>query len=114
MRENLLGWQWSLYEKGHTTRGNLLLHLFTAPLFVVGTALLLSGVAVPRLAVIGGALMALALVAQGRGHNGEGERPVPFQGPMDFVSRFFAEQFVTFPRFVLSGGWAKAWKAAGR
>jgi hypothetical protein len=23
----------------------------------------------------------------------------------DFVTRFFVEQWVTFPRFVLSGGW---------
>lgn len=114
MRPDLVGWQWSLYPKGHTTRRNLLLHLVTAPLFVTGTLLLIAGLVEPRLAMIGGALMALALVAQGRGHGGEGERPVPFEGPFDFVSRFFVEQFVTFPRFVLSGGFARAWREAGR
>jgi hypothetical protein len=31
---------------------------------------------------------------------------------MDFVSRFFCEQFVNFPRYVLSGGWAKAFRQA--
>ena len=25
----------------------------------------------------------------------------------DFVSRFVAEQWITFPRFVFSGGWAR-------
>jgi hypothetical protein len=28
------------------------------------------------------------------------------------VTRIFAEQFITFPRFVLSGGWSRAYRAA--
>jgi hypothetical protein len=49
--------------------------------------------------------MVAALVAQGRGHRLEREAPEPFKGAGDFVSRFIAEQWVTFPRFVLSGAW---------
>ena len=30
------------------------------------------------------------------------------------VSRFFAEQWITFPRFVLSGGWQTNYRAASR
>jgi hypothetical protein len=41
---------------------------------------------------------------QGRGHRREREAPAPFAGPGDFLARFLAEQWVTFPRFVLSGG----------
>ena len=38
--------------------------------------------------------------------------PIPFRGPIDVGSRIFVEQWVTFPRFVLSGGLAQAWRAA--
>jgi hypothetical protein len=37
-------------------------------------------------------------------------KPVPFRGPLDVLVRIFAEQFVTFPRFVLTGGLARAWR----
>jgi hypothetical protein len=40
-------------------------------------------------------------------------RPVPFAGPVDVVSRIFAEQLITFPRFVLSGQFARAWRESG-
>jgi len=51
---------------------------------------------------------------QGRGHRGESAAPVPFTGPGDFVSRFLVEQLVSFPRFVLTGGWLRAWRRADR
>ena len=56
-------------------------------------------------AVVAVGAMALALVLQGRGHRREAEPPTPFAGAADFASRFVVEQWVTFPRFVLSGGW---------
>ena len=58
--------------------------------------------------------MLITLAAQGRGHSVEAERPVAFRGPFDFVARFFVEQWVTFPRFVLSGGFARSWRSEGR
>jgi len=64
-------------------------------------------------AALGTACTVVALVAQGRGHRFEPETPTPFDGPVDFVSRLFAEQWVTFPRFVLSGGGSRNLKDAG-
>ncbi len=114
MRKDLLGWQWARYAPGHRDRMSLLLHIVTVPLFWVGTTMvlwaILSGSA--GAAVSGLALSLAALLAQGQGHGREAERPVAFDGPFDFVSRFFVEQFITFPRFVLSGGWLKAWRDA--
>lgn len=107
LRPRLLEWQWSDYPAKHRHRANLLLHIVSVPLFQIGTVLLVyavirgSGAA----AALAAACMAAALVAQGRGHRLERERPTPFDGPADFVSRFVVEQWVTFPRFVLSGGW---------
>ena len=31
----------------------------------------------------------------------------------DWAARLFVEQWVTFPRYVLSGGFARAWREAG-
>ena len=84
-----------------------MLHAATAPLFVAGTCTL----AVHPLA--GGGLMLAALVAQGRGHRLETTAPAPFDGALDVVKRFFVEQWITFPRFVLSGGFARDWRSRG-
>ena len=65
------------------------------------------GVVTGRVGAVGLAAlgMVVSVVAQGRGHRRERERTTPFMGFGDFVTRFFVEQWVTFPRFVLSGGW---------
>ena len=111
---SLAAWQWELYPQGHTTRRNLLLHILTVPIFGLGAAGAIVS-AVERSA-IGGAIAAACLlgplVAQGRGHKSEPVRPVPFSSPWNFVSRFVVEQLFTFPRYVLSGGFARAWRAA--
>ena len=44
---------------------------------------------------------------QGRGHKLEPMPPAPFTGPWNFIGRLIFEQWITFPRFVLSGGWAR-------
>jgi len=113
----LLQWQLANYQNAHQDRKNLALHALTAPLFVVGSALALSAPFSPSPLVVlaaGSAAMLGTLVAQGRGHRAEGTRPASFRGPLDFVTRFVAEQWITFPRFVLSGGFARAWRAARR
>jgi hypothetical protein len=110
--QRLLAWQWAIYERGHHDRGNLIVHAFTAPLFIAGC---LAVVATPLWGwsgVWGAAAMLIALVLQGRGHRNEVTPPAPFEGPLDFVARFFAEQWVTFPRFVLSGAFARAYQAS--
>jgi hypothetical protein len=108
----LLRWQWSLYPGAHRDRRNLVVHLATAPLFLGGTcALLASPIAGPLAAVAGVAAMLVTVVAQGRGHKLEVTAPAPFRGPADVAARLFVEQWITFPRFVLSGQFGRAWVA---
>jgi len=114
MREHLLRWQWDIYSPAHRDRRNLTIHVVTAPLFQLGViGLVLSPViggvwAIPSLAA-----MVAALGAQGHGHKLEREAPVPFLGPTDLLARFFAGQWGTFPRYVFSGGFARAWRESG-
>jgi hypothetical protein len=56
--------------------------------------------------------MVVAMVIQGRGHKLEKNPPIAFDGPLDVAGRIFIEQLFNFPRFVLSGGFGRAWKAA--
>jgi hypothetical protein len=112
-REGLLAWQLALYPQGHADRRNLAIHAATVPLFLAGgVALAASTVLSPWLALAGVLAMVTAVAAQGRGHARETTRPVAFRGPADVLVRIFVEQWVTFPRFVLSGGFAAAWRAA--
>ncbi len=115
VRPRVLEWQWSDYPAKHRNRANLLLHIVAVPLFQIGTLILVSAVLTMSGAAATVALvcMVVALVLQGRGHRLERETPTPFDGPADFVSRFVAEQWVTFPRFVLSGAWYRNLTGAG-
>lgn len=107
IRPRLLQWQWSDYSAKHRDRTNLVLHIVAVPLFEIATIALIAGLATGsgRVAWLALAGMVAAVVIEGRGHRREREAPAPFAGPIDFVSRFVAEQWITFPRFVLSGGW---------
>ena len=109
MREHLLQWQWSDYAAKHRNRTNLLLHILAVPLFQFGTLGLLFAVINLSLvlAIVSAGAMLISLVLQARGHKFESEAPAPFEGKGDFPSRFLAEQWITFPRFVLSGGWLR-------
>ena len=110
-RLGLLAWQWSIYPAGHRAHVNLALHFATAPLFLLGTlAVVLSPLWTWRLAATGVFAMLVAVVAQRRGHQAEASPPRPFRGLGDFLARFFVEQWVTFPRYVLSGRFAHAWR----
>ena len=97
---------------GHADRTNLLVHVLTVPFFLAGTvAVLASPVLGPVWPASGLAGMVVAIDLQGRGHKRERVAPAPFRGPLDVVARLFVEQWVTFPRFVLSGGFAHAWRS---
>lgn len=114
MRSNLLSWQWQSYAVAHRDRRNLVLHLMTTPLFIAGTAAVVASPLIGGWTALAGlGAMLATLVIQGRGHRREASPPSPFTGPGDLVTRFFAEQLVNFPRFVLSGSWLRAWRAAG-
>jgi hypothetical protein len=103
----LLKWQWEGYPKYHQSRANLLIHIFAVPLFLVGTIALVTAITQLSLLLFLVAIgcIAVAIALQGRGHRLEAVPPEPFSGPLNFVSRLFFEQWITFPRFVLSGGW---------
>ena len=110
----LLAWQWEGYARYHQSRANLWLHIVVVPLFLAGNVALVVGVA--RLdwieGVVGAACSFVSITLQGRGHRGEPVPPVPFSGPGNAVARIFLEQWITFPRFVLAGGWRRALAAA--
>lgn len=107
IRRDLLSWQYAGYGSKHRSRVNLWLHIATVPLFWGGIASFVAsalGGGAPWLS-LGVAGVLAAFVAQAIGHKQEPEAPEPFLGAGDFFSRFIVEQLVTFPRFVLAGGW---------
>jgi hypothetical protein len=110
----LLSWQWQGYPRYHRSRINLLLHLIVVPLFLLGNVILL--VAIVQRSWVVAALAVGAMVSsvavQGAGHRREPVPPELFKSPLDAVSRLMCEQWVTFPRFVASGGWLQAWRSA--
>jgi hypothetical protein len=105
----LLAWQWQGYARYHQSRANLVMHIVLVPLFIAGNVALVAGV-VRRSwieAAAGAALMGLSIALQGRGHRGEATPPEPFTGAANAIARIFLEQWITFPRFVLTGGWLR-------
>jgi len=52
------------------------------------------------------------MALQGRGRRGAPVPAVSFSSPAHALSRIFLDQWVTFPRFVLGGGWLRALRNA--
>ena len=106
----LLARQWQGYARYHQSRANLLLHLVAVPIFLIANVLLVVALLTGAWMEAGAAALAMAgsVMAQGRGHRLEMKPPEPFTGPVNALSRIFAEQWLTFPRFVLSGEWSRA------
>lgn len=98
---------WPEYLRVHANRSNLLIHLVAVPLFVIAAvalvAALLAGNRISAIVAVVSAVFAMFL--QGRGHRLEEQSPRPFTGPGNFLRRWFTEQFVIFPAFMLSGRW---------
>ncbi|MGG2397069.1 Mpo1-like protein [Pseudomonas sp. SH1-B] len=113
---NLLAWQWRHYAEQHRHPTNLLLHLIAVPLFLLSLALLLIGLW--RMGFVPLALSAIGLYAalalQAHGHRLEQQPAEPFTDSKDACKRLLLEQFVTFPRFLISGGWWHAWRRRKR
>lgn len=107
---NLPGWQYAGYAENHANRLNLILHIITAPIFIactLGAVYFLVRMAWVNAAISLG-MMLLVVVVQGIGHGREDKKPEPFLSPLDFLARFFTENFFTFWRFVFSGKWLTA------
>jgi hypothetical protein len=113
MRPNLVQWQRDVYPEVHSLRSTLLVHVVTVPIFVAGTFALVFALLTLRpiaaLAALG--TMAVAFGAEAFMHERE-PKSYAVEGTADLLSRVFVEHFVTFPRFVLDGGWAKAYREA--
>lgn len=112
----LLHWQREGYAEYHRSKANLLLHIVGVPLFLVGNLGLvgaLVGLAWKE-AAMSLAFMAIGFGIQGKGHAGEESPSVPFSGPGNAVARILLEQWISFPLFVLGGGWSKAMAEASR
>ncbi len=124
---SLARWQWQDYHEVHADRRNLRIHLVAVPLFLLGNLLTLLALAwsawltfalgadilqdIPyMLAMLGIALAGVGISAgaiawQGKAHKLESKAPKPFTGAGNAIGRILVEQWFTFPRFVLSGGW---------
>ena len=113
---SILADQLADYPRVHADRANLLIHAVAVPVVDAATiGVVASLIGRSPLAAVGCAVLAVgAFAAQGRGHALEEERPIPFSGPRNALARIFAEQFITFPRYMLSGGWSRAYRAAAR
>jgi hypothetical protein len=110
----LLRWQWEGYPRYHHSRRNLLLHIVFVPMFLVANISLV--IALVQRSWLGALVAVFAMMAsialQGRGHRAEAVPPAPFTGAANAIARIFLEQWFTFPRFVLSGGWLNALRNA--
>ena len=102
-----LRWQWNGYRQTHLTRANFVIHVLTVPVFVLGTcATVLAALAWSPLWAVGGLLaIGSAMALQGFGHRLEPVAPAPFSGVGTAALRILLEQWVTFPRYLLSGAW---------
>lgn len=113
---NLPAWQWRGYHHNHRNPTNLVLHLIAVPLFIVGALLVLSGGFNLDLGqiIVGLISLVAGLGLQRHGHRLEAEQPEPFSNRQDAVKRLLTEQFITFPRFLFTGAWWRAWRERHR
>ena len=109
----LLRWQRDGYPRYHRSRGNLLIHVAAVPVFLLGSVgLLASAILLSwRLGAASLVGMVASMAVQGRWHRLEAVPPEPFTGSANALARIVLEQWVTFPRFLLSGGWSRAHRA---
>jgi len=106
----LLRWQWSGYPRYHHSRANLLIHIVVVPIFLAGNVGLVVSLFARSavLGVVSVVAMLISVAMQGRGHRQEAVPAEPFTSPINAAARIFLEQWITFPRFVVSGGWLRA------
>ena len=116
---DLIEKQWSGYSERHRNKTNLLIHIATVPLVWIagiqlfGSLLLLvSGLGAFKFIVWAAILIGVALFAQSHGNAMEAVKPAPFTNWKDFAINAAVEQFVTFPRFVLTGQWLRNFQTA--
>jgi hypothetical protein len=109
----LIQWQWEGYTEFHCSKLNLLVHIVLVPCFICANLYLIYSLinGYYLFALFSSAGMGLSIGLQGVGHKREAQPSIPFTGAFNAVSRLLVEQWISFPRFVLSGGW---WRALQR
>jgi len=104
---------WTTYERVHSNRRNLVIHAFAVPLFIASIVFLIASIVrTEDVSVVIAVILAfIAMGLQRRGHALEPHAPVPFSGPGNFLTRWFTEQFIIFPLFLLTGRWWHQFKS---
>ncbi len=84
-----------------------MIHIVAVPFFIFGVlSLILSLLTFSLIGIVSSFLtVALAFGVQGFGHSKEKIAAEPFASPKQAIIRIFLEQFITFPKFVFTGGW---------
>ncbi len=110
----LMKWQWAGYAQYHQSRKNLLIHIVFVPTFIIAfVGLLLAVVRLDFAQMLVALLITLGSFAlQGLGHNKEANPSQPFSSIHNAVLRILCEQFYSFPKFVFSGQWYRAFRAS--
>jgi hypothetical protein len=100
------------YPRVHRRRANLALHGLAVPLYWLGLAAIVFGIATLRwqAAAAGVALLLVSIGIQAFGHSLEAERAKPFSGPANFALRLTTESLFVFPHYLASGLWMRAWR----
>ncbi|MBR7799045.1 terminase [Undibacterium fentianense] len=112
----LIEWQWKGYQQFHQSRKNLLIHIFAVPAFLLANiGLLVSFIRgfyliAPLMLVV----MLFSIAVQGKGHAQEPVASIPFNSAGNAIARLLIEQWINFPRFVLSGAWWRAWQTSAQ
>ena len=110
----LIQWQWEGYTEFHRSKLNLLMHIILVPGFICANLYLIYSLinGCYLFALLSLAGMGLSIALQGVGHKQEALPSIPFTSAFNAVSRLLVEQWVNFPRFVLTGGWWRALQQA--
>ena len=103
----LLKWQWKGYSQFHQNRMNLIIHIFAIPLFMLSNILFVISLVKLSIIMFGISILLInfPLILEAIGHGNESMKAIPFSSVMNAVVRLFLEQWITFPRFVISGNW---------
>jgi hypothetical protein len=110
----LIQWQWEGYTEFHRSRLNLIMHIVLVPGFICANLYLINSL-INRdyvFALLSLATMGFSIALQGIGHKQEPQASIPFTSAWNAVSRLLVEQWINFPRFVLTGGWWRALQQA--
>jgi hypothetical protein len=102
--------QWIDFGVYHSSRKNLIIHVFAAPIFIIGIVGFTYGLLnLQLIETVGSVLiMAISLGMQSYGHSNESVRSDSFASPLDAITRILIEQLINSPRFIMSGKWYAA------